>query len=372
MTSITMTPTPRALSRLEQLGQYLATDPNNTALLKDYAREAWSAQEREACLKALRRLQRLDALDVEHTALLGRVLAAGGEPAAAVAELQCAVKRWPESARLSFELARSLFATGEPDEALRRLPERDDDPNLDAAIGALRVRLLHHADHLPEAVEAAARFGTALPVGVEAALLPVLIDLGETAEAVRRAERMAGSAGDALPYEACEPMAIAALDGQHVARSREWIERALRLRRDDGRIWLLAALTHLQASEMTAAGEAIARAVELMPGHAGSHLAQGWIELLAGDVAGARAAFESGVHASPAFAEGYGSLAVIEILQGRATEAETLIRKALMLDKHCASAQYAQTLRRGESPVRVQELARLVLLRARTSRARPQ
>ncbi len=361
---------PGPQSRLERLAAYLAIEPDNVALLMDLAAEAWRARDREACVRALRNLQRLDALDADHAALLGRALATMGDADAAVAELEAAIGRFPTSLRLRFELARTLFALGRNDEALQHLPAAAGDANLDEAIAALRIRLLHHTGALEQAVEVGRRFdaAAAMPPGVEAALLPVLVDLGEIDEAVRRATALTRASGTPVPYEAFEPLAIDALDRQGAAESIEWIERALAIRRDDGRIWLLAALAQLQGGQPAAARESIATAVHLMPEHGGSRLAQGWIDLVVGDLDHARTSFEQAIDASPAFAECHGSLAVVEALQRRGAEADALIRKALLLDPECASARYARLLRSGHSPEDVQGLARAVLARARAPR----
>jgi tetratricopeptide (TPR) repeat protein len=368
------TQTAPSRTRLERLGQYLAVDPDNVALLQDYAREAWASRESQACVQALRKVQQLGALDADHLALMGRALVACNDAPAATAELQQALQRWPESALIRLELARALFVIRDVDQALTQLPEAHEPGELGAAICALRVRLLHHSERLDEALEVVEHFEAMAGKhpGVEAAVLPVLSDLGMGTEAVERAQRLAATHGDAAPYEVCEPLAMAALDAQQSEHSQQWIDRAMHMRQDDGRMWLLSALTHLQSGDSNAASAAATHAAELMPGHAGSQLAKGWIALLTNDLQGARNAFESGIQASPAFAEGYGSLAVIEVMQGRSAEADALIRKALLLDKHCASAQYARLLQRGDSPERVQDLARAVLARARSPRARKQ
>jgi tetratricopeptide (TPR) repeat protein len=367
-------PSSPSSTRLERLGQYLAVDPDNVTLLQDYAREAWAARESQACVQALRKVQQLGALDLDHQALMGRALVACNDTHTATAELQKALQRWPESALLRFELARALLVLGDVEQALEQLPEPDEPGELGAAICALRVRLLHHSGQLEQAVEVVQRFEAEAGrhPGVEAALLPVLSDLGLATDAVERAERLAAAGGDATPYEVCEPLAMAALDAQRTAESRHWLDRAMHIRSDDGRIWLISALTHLQAGDNTSASSAATHAAELMPHHAGSHLAKGWIALLMNDRTAARRAFEDGIHASDAFAEGYGSLAVVEALEGRPAQADELVRKALLLDKHCASAQYARLLRRGDAGERLQDLARAVLSRARSPRQRMQ
>jgi tetratricopeptide (TPR) repeat protein len=357
-------------SRLERLGRFLALDPDNVTLLRDYAAQAWAARELEACVSALRRLHELGALDEGHAGLLVRALADSGQVEEAVASAAEALQVWPQSALLRFELARSLFLRNDLDQALEQLPGVEASDEIAAPVLALRVRVLHHLGRLEDAVATAALLETeGGRAEVDAALLPVLVDLDRLDEACARAQRLVQAQPQATPYEVCEPMAIAALDQGRPEQSRPWLERALSQRRDDGRIWLLSALTHLQARDEPAAAQAIEQAVELMPGHAGSHLAQGWVALLRNDTVLARSAFERGVQASPSFSEGHGSLAVLEALQGRAAEADAHIRTALLLDKQCASARLAQALRQGGTAADVRTLAESVLARARVARA---
>jgi hypothetical protein len=71
------------------------------------------------------------------------------------------------------------------------------------------------------------------------------------------------------------------------------------------------------------------------------------------------------------FAEGHGSLAVVAVRTGRTSEADALIRKALLLDRSCASAKFAQALRSGVPPQKNRELAQAVITRARSTRVTP-
>jgi tetratricopeptide (TPR) repeat protein len=361
-------------TRLERLGNYLAVDPNNTALLDDYAQEAWKAQEFEACAQAWRKLLELEAPTVERVELLARALFASGDVAHAVSALEEALTRWPQASQLPARLAQYHFAARDFERALAALPDQEESDTPDAPACALRIRLLHHLGQLSDAADAAlafeSRFGS--DAVVSAAVLPVLTDLSRFAEATQRANALAAPGPpQSAPYEVCEPLAIAALDGGDAAGARQWIDRALLARRDDGRIWLLDGMSRVQAGQWDGAAEALERAVQLMPTHAGSHLAQGWMHLVRDDFAAAKRSFEHGVDASPAFAEGYGSLAVVAARTGQQAEADALIRKALLLDRACASAKFAQALRRGVPPQKIQDLAKAVIARARSTRVTP-
>jgi predicted Zn-dependent protease len=116
-----------------------------------------------------------------------------------------------------------------------------------------------------------------------------------------------------------------ALDEGRTESALHWADWALSRRSDDGRIWLLKGLAHLQANQREAAIQALERAAFRMPAHAGSHLGLGWACLLQGDRARARQAFEAGAQASPAFA--------VALLEGRsgtdiARMAEAVIARA--------------------------------------------
>jgi Flp pilus assembly protein TadD len=371
---MTATPSTPDKSRLERLGNYLAVDPNNTKLLEDYAAEAWNAQEFEACAQAWRKLLQIEPPTVERYELLARALFASGDVAQAALALEEALQKWPEASPLRVRLAQFHFAARDFERALATLPSPEDADKADAAACALRIRLLHHLGQLSEAVDAAlafeSRFGP--DAAVSAAVLPVLTDLSRFEEATQRAGALAeqGSA-QSTPYEVCEPLAIAALDRGDDAVARQWIDRALMARRDDGRMWLLDGVSRVQKGQWDGAAEALEQAVQLMPGHAGSHLAQGWMHLMRDDFAAAKRSFERGVDASPAFAEGHGSLAVVAVRTGRPSEADALIRKALLLDRTCASAKFAQALRSGVPPQKIQELAKAVITRARSTRVTP-
>jgi Flp pilus assembly protein TadD len=357
------------LQRLARLGRFLAVDPANAALLRDYAGQAWLAREYEACTVASEKLVSLNQASAADHLLLAQALRQQRRTQPAIQALQAAIARWPQEEPLRIELARVQFAAGDLDAALEALPAVSADAAWAGAACSLRVRLLHHLGRLDEAAEIAQQFEAqhGPRAEVQASMLGVLVDQSRLPQAVQAAQALLPASGDvaAAPYEVAEPLAMQALDESSSERALHWAEWALARRADDGRIWLLKGLAHLQANQRDVAIQSLERAADLMPAHAGSHLGLGWACLLHGDRARARQAFEAGAQASPAFAEAYGSLAVVEAAEGHAQAARAQARKAQLLDRHCASAMFALALLDGHGGTDITRMAQAVIARAR-------
>jgi tetratricopeptide (TPR) repeat protein len=361
-------------SRLERLGNYLQVDPDNPTLLRDYAAEAMRAGEHRACAAAVERLRGLGEATRDDSVLLARALRLDGRLAEALEALAQAAQAWPGDPLVAIELAACHFAERSFEQALETLPSLPAAHELAGAGTAMRIRLLHHLGRLDEAAAEAERFAgadVAPHPAVSAAVLAVLVDQSRLVDALRLARSLADAASSEaqLPYEVCEPLAIGALDDDQLEQARGWVRRALSRRTDDGRIWLLKGMTDLRAGASREAIDALERAVDLMPSHPGSHLALGWAWLAAGDLARAQSAFEAGVAASPSFAESHGSLAVLAAMRGERADAASAIRKAQRLDRHCASARWAEQLLAGDlDPAQVSRLAAEVIAHARSQR----
>jgi tetratricopeptide (TPR) repeat protein len=329
---------PPSNSRLERLGSFLQVDPDNVQLLRDYANEALRAREFEACVRAIDKLHALNAM-TEQEALL---------------------------------LAACRFYERDFEAALQALPELPPTHPSAADACALRVRLLHHLERLDEALALANEFRASQPVPpvpVIRAMLAVLMDLSRMDDAEVLARSLLQGSPDAGFYEVCEPLAAAALDRDDFETARQWTDRALAVRQDDGRVWLLQGLAQLRAGATAQAEAAFQRACELMPTHPGSSLALGWTFLATRDLDRAEAAFNNAVQASPSFAEAHGSLAVVAAMRKQSSQATQHIRRAQRLDAHCASAQWAQHLLSGNAdPEQVSRLAAQVVAQVRSQR----
>jgi len=363
-------------ARLQRLGRFLSVDPDNAALLRDYANEAWQVREYQACVLAIERLLTLGQTVLGDHLMLVRALRQQGQATQALGRLRGTAALWPREPAVAIEAAYCHFAEREFEQALDALPPPPQgevaDIDLVARAEGLRVRTLHHLGRLDDAEEAAGRFESlhgphAL---VQAGVLAVLVDQSKLQQAVQIAQSLlpAGSDTQSAPYEVAEALALQALDEQSAERAMHWVDWALARRADDGRIWLLKGLALLQSNQREAAIPALERAADLMPTHAGSHLGLGWACLLHGERARARQAFEAAAQASPAFAEVYGSLAVLDATEGHKEAARAHVRRAQGLDRHCASALFALALLEGLQDTDIATLARVVIARARGSR----
>lgn len=360
------------LARLRRLEGFLAVDADNANLLREYAREAFRVGHYEPVVSSVDRLRLAQASSSADDGLAAAALRRMGRLEEAMQRLTNGLTERPDDPCLRLELARCHMAARQFELALDALPPEQAEDELAGEGAALRIRLLHHLGRFDdievglESWPANVRAADA----VQAALLPVLVDLGDLDEAVRIAQQLNSPRvdGSPAPYEVAEPLALAALDAGHSQEALAWIDGALRARQDDGRIWLSKGMAHMQAGQPSEGRAAMQEAVRLMPEHAGSHLALGWAHLVAGDRPQARAAFEAGVAASPSFAEGHGSLAVVDAMEGRAEAARMGIRKAQGLDAQCASAQFAALVLRDPTGQDVRRLADRVLAQTRRLR----
>ena len=358
-------------ARLRRLADFLALDPCNATLLRDCAGEALRAGQFEAVLGAVERLRVLGEEHAPERRLRVSALRRAGRSDEARAALEDGLARWPADAGLSLEHGRALATAGELERALQALPDASDAGSLAGPIVAWRVRLLHHLDRLDEAETAARehveRHGP--DDGVEAVLLGVLVDRARLKEAAHRARALVdrrATAGAAFPHAAAEPLALAALHEGRLEAAREWTERALAERDDDGRGWLVRGLAQLAAAQGEQAERSLERAVAALPRHAGSLLALGWAHLLHGERTAARRAFDAALAATPALADAQGSVAVLEALDGELAPARAAIRRAVGLDPANVPARLAAALLEG--PIRSDEIARIaheLLTRAR-------
>lgn len=344
-------------TRAARLASFLAVDPDNTVLLRDHAQEAASSGDLPAALASLARLCSSADGQASDAALQIALLRRTGQMHEALAAAEQASQRWPDDTTVLIEHANTLLAESKFEQLLVLL-ESAVERGPESAAAALEVRALHHLGRVDEAeqrVDALLAEGPAGPALLGAAV-PLLIDQFRLREAAEMARHLAQDESNAYP--AWEALAAEALEKDQAPDAIGFVDRALAVRQDDGRVWLLGGLAHWQAKNTAGARQAIENAVRLMPNHAGSWLTLGWMQLLQGERAHATASFERGLMASPDFSECHGSLAVVAVQEGRTSDAKALIRKARRLDPACGSAILAQAQLDGVSPQDLAEMGK--------------
>lgn len=149
-------------ARLQRLGRFLSVDPDNVALLRDYANEAWQAREYQACVLAVERLLGLGQAVLGDHLLLARALRVQGQAAQALGRQRGTAALWSDEPVVALETAYCHFAERDFEQVLEALPPQAPGEALDAGLAAhaegLRVRALHHLGRLGDAVAAARRF----------------------------------------------------------------------------------------------------------------------------------------------------------------------------------------------------------------------
>ncbi|MGK6317894.1 tetratricopeptide repeat protein [Sphingomonas sp. DT-204] len=329
--------TPEA-SELDMLLGFLDRDPENVAMLADAADAALAARKPDIATSLLDRLAALGSIGPRERNLAGLAAMQTQRFDDAAGIFRALLDEGQDAPGLRFNFAWSAAAAGDFDGALQAL----DDATVDALPQAamLKTQLLHQTERWEEAA-AFARVAIARhpdDPGLMAAVSVLALDL-EDSELARACAARAGEHPDALTT-----LGALALAEDDAAAARALFDRALAANRSASRAWIGRGLTKLLSGEQMAAGADIDRGAEMFGDHLGSWIAAGWAYFVAGDRTTARKRFETALEIDPAFAETQGSLAVLDVLDGRIAEARERATVALRLDRQSYSAALAQTL----------------------------
>lgn len=362
---MTTTPAPDT-SRLARLWQYLETDPGNTSLLRDVAREAFGTGQFEEALKALDLLRDQGAHDAGDEAAALHALSKLARWPQATERAEEALAQWPADEAVRVEAARVWLNTGRLPEVVNLCEGAFEEPALAQMAGEMLLQALWHQGELGTAVARSTELVARFPqnprlLALHSALLYDEERMPEAFDAAKRAYAMA----PAHAYQALHVLASERLMQQDVAGATQWLERAQATTQGDGRVWLLKGAAAMLSGNESQALTALNQAAVLFPKHPGTHLTLAWLHLVRQDLDQAEQCVDQAIAASPAFAESHGVQALILLQRGRKEEAERAVRRALLLDKECYSARYARGLmeqgREGNLQELVAELASKLL-----------
>lgn len=336
-------------SRIERLWQYLAADPGNVSLLRDLAREGMSTGAFEEAIKALNMLRDINASDANDEAAIIHAMTKLGRFEEAAERGLHAREQWPDDDAVRVELSRALLNARRFDEALMHSEGEYEDPVLAQMAGEFRLQALWHRGDLTAASELAAHLVQQYPDNPRllAQYSALLYDQERVTEAFDAARHAYAISPDHA-YSALHVLASERLLQQDLPGALALLERAQKVRTDDGRIWLIKGSALLMMGQIDDAVVALKHALQIFPGHPGSHLTLAWVYITQRQLDEAEATIHTAIAASPAFAESHGTLAVVLALKGQQEEARQSIRRATLLNKAGFAARYAQSVLDGQ------------------------
>ena len=332
-----------AADKLQRLLGYLKEDPKNSALILEAAETAFEAKDAAMAQLLADRLRAAGPVSPAQLGRLGFAALSAGAFGDAAGFYQEILEAGEADAPARFNLAYANAKEGRFDTALELLDEATATSLPQAA--TLEVQLLHERGEFEHAFDRARQHLTAFPD--DRSLLAATSTLALDNEDIAFARTCARKAGD--HPEALSSLGIIMLGEADTSGALQLFERSLKMNDAAPRSWIGQGLVRLACGEAAPAAQDIDRGAELFDDHIGSWLAAGWAYLVAGDLPAARARFERAQSIDPAFAETLGSIAVIDVADGRLDEARHRSVAALRLDRECFTALLAQSLLKAEA-----------------------
>lgn len=327
-----------APSRFERLAGYLEHDPANLALIADAADAAFAEDRFDDAEAMLARHAAIAPLPPREGNLAGLIAMRQLDWPRAAERFEALMADGADAPALRFNLAWSLAMAKRFDEALPLLDEATSAELPQAA--ELEVGLLHQLADFDRAEERARALILIHPDhrGLNAAVSTLAMDI----EDPELAAATAAKAGD--HPAALVTLGTLVLGEDDPARAGELFDAALVRDPNSPRALVGRGLARLLTGDQAEAAHEIDRGAELFGDHLGSWIAAGWAYVLAGDRAAGKARFERAVEIDDTFGEAQGSLAVIELLEGRVEDGRRRTEIALRLDRKGFAAALASML----------------------------
>jgi tetratricopeptide (TPR) repeat protein len=327
-----------AADRFARLSGFLESDPGNLQLIADAADAAFSEEDFDGAQAMLDRHAAIAPLPAQLQHLAGLVAMRRLDWCTAAERFEALAAEGADAPPVRFNLAWSLAMAKRFAEALPWLDETTSAALPQAA--QLEVQLLHELGEFDRAEERARALVLLFPDhrGLNAAVSTLALDVEDPGLALETARR-AGDHPDALTT-----LGTLALGEDEPAAAEQLFDAALARNPASPRALVGRGLTRLLTGDKLEAAREIERGAQIFGDHLGSWIAAGWAYVVAGDLASAKARFEHALALDDTFAESQGSVAVIEVLEGRIEEARRRVIVARRLDPNCFSAAFAAVL----------------------------
>lgn len=331
--------------RLNTFLSYLASDPDNAALLADIATMHYQlGRWAEAQSTALQSLQ-LDVTKSAAHAVVGLTKSRAGEFAQAIHHLKQAIALGEQDPMLHYQLADVLIRSGRHEEAEAHAWTAAQHASDLPFAPALYIRALHYVGKLSEA----AAYGEAFcnqtehaAANLYGALATVYMDSNDLDNSRRTA--LLALNKDPEDIDGNTTMGMLALAETDAKQAQHAFVRVLKQQQTNGRAWLGMGLTQLLNGELSTAAESLQKATENLKGHLGTLNALAWTHILNKDAASAEATLLRALETDRTFAETHGTLAVVELMKGNLDSATQAVKRANALDRKNFAGNFAQSL----------------------------
>jgi predicted Zn-dependent protease len=349
---------PASEAELERVEGYLASDPGNTLLLRQAIDLCLAVGRIEAARQHADAALRLSPDDAFVQHWHGNVLIAQGKLGEAAKVFDALLQRSPDE-NIAFNLALVQYRQHQFADARTTLAPFIKDGSASAPAVTLYLRTLHQLGELSAAREVVER---QMPrCGDDAEFLSAASLLLFDADQPNEAQRLSSAAlaTGARPLEALVVAGSLALGRDDAPTAVALLNEALTLNPSDGRSWAGLGMASLLNGDTSSAKVHLERAVANLPTHIGTLHALGWCQIMRGELADAQHTFRNALTLDRNFGESHGGLAVVSALQGKKSEAEEAIQRALRLDPEGLAARYAQMVLSGvvNDPVQFRKLA---------------
>jgi tetratricopeptide (TPR) repeat protein len=324
--------------RLATLLKLLERDPANLSLLSDAADAAIKQHEPEAAQRLLDRYASYAVLGDRQRNLAGLAFMQLDRFEEASVIFTALLASATGDANLRFNQAWCLAKLGQSEAGLALLNDKDVETLGHAA--QLRVHLLHDLGRLDEALAEAKRLVVLHPEhrGLSAAASIVGIDAEDLSFAAECAKAAPGQ------VDALTTLGTIALSEDRNADAEAFFSQALEKDPNSPRALIGVGLGGMLKGNYPKAAQAIELGATLFVDHIGSWVAAGWAHLFANDLAAARRCFDTALAVDRTFGETHGSLAVLELIEGHAADAQREAETARRLDPQSFSAALARAM----------------------------
>jgi len=332
-------------ARLQRLLGYVAADPQNTQLLADAAQEALRLGDAAQARSLIERGLGASAGDTAKRFHFGNLLLAAGDYAGAEGLFAGLADEIGPKPPVVYNIAVALFGEKRYVEAIERLQGIAEAGQRELPqFELLLAKALYYDQRIEGALEHIDRFLQGAPNDREGLQFKSLI--AYDAGAAVAAEAVARRLLSAYPDDAIGHLVLGsiAVDQRNPELARQHIQQSLARQPDLGRAWSMLGFANLQETRLDVACGDFEHAVQHMTDHLGTWHGLAWARLLLGNLPGAHEAVNRAMAVDRNFSENHGTLAVLEVLEGRFEEAETSIKRGLRLDRKSPSSNYARSL----------------------------